>query len=220
MSSLYENYIFPRLFDAVLNHQGFESSRGAALSAVRGRILEIGVGTGLNLDFYPGWVKQIDAIEPNSGMREQLWKKAAGHRIDVRCQCASAEKLPFKAGAFDTVVSTFTLCSLRDIQKGLGEIRRVLAPGGRLVFLDHGLAEDWWTAKMQHLLNPVQNLVGCGCRLTVDVEDELGRAHFVPRRYQKKFIGTGPRILGFVYQGVAIPRSDIDSQSPADYVPA
>src|SRR3569623_1000508 len=123
--NLYSEVVFPRLFEFVITHQGFESHRKALLNGVRGAILEVGIGTGLNLEYYPSWVKKLTAVEPNAGMREQLWKRTSDHRIEVECYDARAEALPFAAATFDTVVSTFTLCSFDDLQASLAEIKRV-----------------------------------------------------------------------------------------------
>ncbi len=205
--NIYSDFIFPRMFDTVVRHQGFELSRHSLLARVRGRILELGIGTGLNLDHYPRWVKHITAVEPNPGMIERLEKRASGHRVSVDCRMTQAEDLPFTAGSFDTVISSLTLCSVGDLQKALMEVRRVLAPGGQFIFMDHGLSPEPRIAMTQKMLNPLQKLIGCGCQLTVDVEDEIRRAGFKIQELQSHYVGTGPKFLGHLYEGVAMAHS-------------
>jgi ubiquinone/menaquinone biosynthesis C-methylase UbiE len=202
---IYSELVFPKLFDRVLSHQGFELNRLANLKKVRGRILEIGIGTGLNLDYYPQHVKRITAIEPNRGMRKVLRNKIAGHRIRVECHAGVAEALPFANESFDTVVSTLTFCSLTNIEAALGEIRRVLAPGGLLVFMEHGLSPAPKVAAVQRLLNPVQAIVGCGCKLTVNVKQELEKSRFKIHDLHMHYVGCGPKFLGHIYEGTATP---------------
>ena len=199
----YSEVIFPKYFDWVLGHQGFEQCRENLLEHVRGQILELGIGTGLNLPHYPLWVKNISAIEPNAGMREKLWEKMRASRVEVDCRSGVAEHLPYPDRSFDTIVSTFTLCTIVDVQRALCEIRRVLKPGGQFIFLEHGLSLNRNVARAQRLLNPLQNIIGCGCKLTVDVKKELQLAGFRTRDLEINYVGTGPRVLGNTYRGSA-----------------
>lgn len=202
---LYSEIIFPKIYDPIVRHSAFESKRAPLLSHARGRILEIGIGTGLNLEFYPPSLTEISAIDISSGMEQQLRSKEKNSRIRVHFTHASADHLPFADNSFDTVVSTLTLCSLEHLPESLSEVRRVLKPDGQFLFLDHGLSPQTSVARWQHLLNPLQRKIACGCQLTVNVEKELQAAGFQIRELRKYYVEDTPRFLGFVYEGIADP---------------
>ena len=132
----YSHVIFPRLCDWVLRDPRVAQRRQELLAHARGRILEIGIGTGLNLQHYPDHVRRITAIDPNAGMRRLARRRMerSGMVVDMNLGCA--ESLPFGDAAFDGVVSTFTLCSVDDVEAALDEIYRVLRPGGRFLCLE------------------------------------------------------------------------------------
>jgi ubiquinone/menaquinone biosynthesis C-methylase UbiE len=245
---LYASYIFPAFFDTVVRHKGFDRRRTEVLNQVQGKILEIGIGTGLNLDFYPDRINEIWAIDPNPGMERELSAKLKNREMrahstevsaremqvhsikfknrEVKAQLkkgmkvhstklrtrelkvhfslASAESLPFETASFQSVVSTLTSCSIPDLQKAFSEIRRVLVPGGRFVFLEHGLSHDPPVARLQKFLNPVQNIIGCGCKLTVDVGLELKKADFKILSLKTYYVPRAPKFLGHVYEGTAL----------------
>jgi ubiquinone/menaquinone biosynthesis C-methylase UbiE len=145
---LYSRHIFPRLCDWAMNDPRMAVLRKEALAGVGGEVLEIGFGTGLNLPHYPGHVRRITAVDPNPGMSKiaRLRIELSGIAVDQRI--IGGERLPFRDGSFDGVVSTWTLCSIPEVVRALGEVFRVLRPGGRFFFLEHGLAEgpkirDW-----------------------------------------------------------------------------
>lgn len=200
---IYSDHIFPKFYDFVVQHKAFDALREDFLKDAEGNILEIGIGTGLNLDLYPERVKEITAIDPNPGMEKELKKKLKHHRMQVHFFQTGAEALPFEDGTFQTVVSTLTLCSIPDLTKALSEIRRVLKPNGKFLFLEHGLSHDRWVAKVQYVLNPVQKRVGCGCQLTVDVENELKKAGLKINSIKKFYLADAPKFIGSIYQGSA-----------------
>ncbi len=202
---IYSNYIFPKFFDVVVGHKIFDGKRAKALTQVSGKILEIGIGTGRCLDFYPSHVTEITAVDPNSGMKRELESKLKTQRIRVDFVLGSAEALPFRDASFQTVVSMLTMCSIPNLQQALCEIRRVLTPNGKLIFLDHGLSPDPTVARLQNFLNPVQNIVGCGCKLTVNVEAELKTAGFKIGQLENYYIERAPKFIGHIYDGVASP---------------
>lgn len=201
----YSDYIFPKFFDRVVQHKAFDERRAEVLKSATGRILEIGIGTGLNLDLYPSHVNEIFAIDPNPGMETQLRQKLNGHRLKVSFTRTGAESLPYPDNYFDTVISTLTLCSIRDLQKSLQEIQRVLSAQGKFIFLDHGLSRDLHVIRIQKLLNPIQNVIGCGCSLTVDVEKVLLGEGFRLEQLKCYYLPKAAKFIGHVYEGVASP---------------
>ena len=201
---LYSDYIFPKFYDLVVQHKSFDALRENFLDSVEGNILEIGIGTGLNLDHYPKRVTEITAIDPNPGMERELKYKLNKRKLQVKFFRSGAEALPFKDESFQTVVSTLTLCSIPNLPRALSEIRRVLTPTGKFIFLEHGLSPDRWVANLQFALNPIQNRIGCGCRLTVDVEKELRSAGLGIRSVRRYYVPNAPKFIGSVFEGAAV----------------
>ena len=147
--SFYRHYVFPHLLDLATSSKAFRKPRARTLAPARGRILEIGFGTGMNLRYYPDTVRRIEAIDPDLDLDRFSKPRIEASRIEVDFHHLDAEHLPFEAERFDTVVSTLTLCSIPDVVHALGEIRRVLKPGGQLLFLEHGRAPDASVARWQ-----------------------------------------------------------------------
>jgi len=200
---IYADYIFPKFFDLIVSHKMFDARRAHVLSGAKGKILEIGIGTGLNLKHYPESVNEIWAIDPNTGMKRELMHKHGKDRIKINFELAGAEKLPFEAEFFDTIVSTLTFCTIPDLHNALLEMKRVLKPKGNIIFLEHGLSPDPGVAKWQYRLNPIQNIVGCGCSLTVSVHDEIKRAGLAFTECTSYYIDRAPKFVGHVYEGIA-----------------
>ena len=200
---LYSNVIFPRLCDRFLNQPLLAKRRCEQLSQVDGEILEVGVGTGLNLPHYPSHVRKITTVDPNPGMNKKLRKRIEETGIEVDQRIARSEGLPFADETFDFVVSTLTLCSIAQVEKAVQEIHRVLKPGGRFVFFEHGLSDDPKVQKWQRRLNPIQRVIGDGCRLDVDVRQILGASPFGSVEIENFYMEKTPRTLGFVYRGSA-----------------
>jgi ubiquinone/menaquinone biosynthesis C-methylase UbiE len=175
---LYSTLIFPRLCDLLLNQPLLAKRRREQLAEVEGEILEVGVGTGLNLPHYPSHVRKIATVDPNPGMNKKLRERIEQTGIEVDQRIARSEGLPFADETFDFVVSTLTLCSIAQVEMAVQEIHRVLRPGGRFVFLEHGLSDDRKVQKWQRRLNPIQRVIGDGCRLDVDVRQVLGASPF------------------------------------------
>jgi len=169
----------------------------------RGDVLEIGAGSGLNFRFYdPARVHAVTAIDPSSPLLARAAARIGEARVSVALVRAIAEQLPFPDGAFDTVVMTYTLCSIDDPQRALAELRRVLRPDGELLFVEHGLARDHSTRRRQRWLTPLWSRVAGGCRLDRDVGAILRAAGFISDDTTASH-HDGPRWLDFTYEGSA-----------------
>jgi ubiquinone/menaquinone biosynthesis C-methylase UbiE len=200
----YSRVVFPRFCDWVMSDPVMAKLRSEVLTDVGGEVLEIGFGTGLNLAHYPSAVRRITTADPNPGMSRLARKRVAESGIAVDQRASGGEELPFEGGTFDWVVSTWTLCSIPEVGRALGEVYRVLRPGGRFVFLEHGLGIDSKVRRWQRRLNPIQRLLGDGCRLDLDVPAIVGSQPFNDVRVERFEMERVPRTHGTTYRGVAI----------------
>ena len=200
---LYSKFLFPGAYDFLMRNPHLAEKRRDTLAHVRGRILEIGIGTGLSLPGYPESVEKIWAIDPNPGMLKKLAAKQGKQRVQVEAECAGAEKLPYPDGSFDTVCCTHVLCSLPDLPGALAEIRRVLRPDGRFVFLEHGLSPDPKVAKWQRRLNWIQKRFAVGCTLDLPVRDVIPAAGFRFLKVEESHLKHEAATHGYLYQGIA-----------------
>ncbi len=182
----------------------FQRIRKSVLADVRGEVFEIGFGTGLNLPHYPNEVKRITTVDPNPGAGRIAKRRIAQSSIEVVHRVLHGEKVPLDDETFDSVACTFTLCSIGDVLKALGEMRRILKPGGRFFFVEHGLSNDprwqWW----QHKLNPLQRIIGDGCNLDRDPVALLRQAQFRIEKSDNFYLESAPRFAGYLYRGVAV----------------
>jgi ubiquinone/menaquinone biosynthesis C-methylase UbiE len=201
--SFYSKAIFPRFYDCLMDKPHWNKYRQEQLANVDGEILEIGVGTGLNLPHYPKHVRKITTADPNPGMNKKLQFRIDETGIEVDKQIISSESLPFDEGAFDCVVSTITLCSIPDVTQAMGELFRVLKPGGRILFLEHGISPDEKVAKWQRRLNWCQRLFADGCTLTLDVPELLSTQPFSSVEIDNFNMEDTPKTHGYMYRGVA-----------------
>ena len=179
--------------------------RHRVLADARGEVLEIGFGTGLNLSSYPETVDKLTLIDPARLLPRRVQKRIAAARIPVERVFLDAEHLPFDAERFDTVVSTWTLCTIPDAAAALREIRRVLKPAGQLLFLEHGRSDDEQTARRQDRWNGVQRVIGCGCNLNRPIDRLIRDAGLEIRRLERFVMPGTPRIMAEHYLGSASP---------------
>ena len=202
----YTERFLPWFMEKVLSLPVYREQRREILRLSSGRVLEIGFGFGGTLTEYPGaQVREVVALEPNPGMVRRARGTLALAPFPVRFVRGVAESMPFRPGVFDTVVSNWTLCSLDPLSDALREIRRVLVPGGRLLFLEHGLSEDPALARWQRLLTPVQRFLADGCRLDLDMEAVVRSGGFLIESIERYESRLPLRVLRQMYRGVARP---------------
>ncbi|HOW50221.1 MAG TPA: class I SAM-dependent methyltransferase [Rubrivivax sp.] len=198
----YERVLLPRLLDLACGTRPVRRQRAKVVPQAEGEVLEVGIGTGLNLPFYDrARVRRIVGVDPALQMHPLALRRVAATGISVELVGLSAERLPLQDLSFDTVVCTYALCSIPDAPAALAEVRRVLRPGGRLLFCEHGRAPDESVRRWQHRLQPLWGPLAGGCRLDVDVPALLTAAGFdaaVESRYL-----PGPRFASYHYWGVA-----------------
>ena len=198
----YERHLLPHLIEIACGMPAVRRQRLRIIPKAQGRVLEVGIGTGLNLPYYaPDRVQAIVGVEPSQRMHRLALRRSLAAGLDLRLVGLTAEKLPLADASFDTVVSTFTLCTIPDPVAALKEMRRVLAPGRRLLFAEHGRAPDAAVLKWQRRLQPVWCQFSGGCMLARDIPALLREAGFVPQ-LQSRYL-PGPKFLSYHYWGEA-----------------
>jgi ubiquinone/menaquinone biosynthesis C-methylase UbiE len=193
---IYAKYVLPRFIDLSMRNKETARVRGEWVPHARGDVLEIGIGSGLNLPFYSGDVHRIYGVEPSPELQKLARKRSVGKAIDVEFLSQSAEEpLPLPDQSVDTVVITWTLCSIADPPRALRQMKRVLKPSGRLIFVEHGRAPDSRVAVWQDRLTPVWKRIGGGCHLNRKIDGLLLEL--------KTIYLPGPRPMTYTYQGFA-----------------
>lgn len=205
---LYRDVILPKLCHLAMRNARLVPYRERVIGAAEGRVLEIGVGSGLNLPFYRAPVREIVALEPAApliGMARHMTRDASHTAtIPVRFLEASAEAIPLDARSIDTVVTTWTLCSIPQAAAALGEMRRVLRPGGRLLFVEHGSAPDANVRRWQDRITPAWRCITGGCHLNRPIQAMIEGAGFRVDDIARGYM-PGPKIMTFMYEGRAKP---------------
>lgn len=201
--SIYGKYFLPRIIDLAMRNQESASLRAAWIPRARGEVLEVGIGSGLNLPFYSDDVQHVYGVEPSIELQQMARKKAAAEpfRIEFLLQSAE-ERLPLPDACIDTAVITWTLCSIEDPTKALQQINRVLKMSGRLIFVEHGHSPDPGVAVWQKRITPLWKRVGGGCHLNRRVDELLRAAGFRIAELKTGYL-SGPRLMNYTYQGLA-----------------
>lgn len=200
----YSDVILPRLCDFAMRNRQFVPFRERVIGAAEGRVLEIGVGSGVNLPFYRPPVRQVLALEPAPKLVAMARSAAYGAALPVSLLEASAEAIPLDDHCVDTVVTTWTMCSIPHAGTALAEMRRVLRPGGKLLFVEHGLSSDEGVRRWQDRLTPAWACISGGCHLNRPIRSMIEGAGFRIDRIETGYI-PGPKPMTFMYEGSARP---------------
>ncbi len=204
MTSFYDRHILPRLIGCACGAGAIAKQRAKIVPRAAGRVLELGIGGGLNLAFYnPALVTSITGVDPSAELRDRALAATRPDGLKVEIVAGEAERLSFDDHSFDTVVCTFTLCSVHTPAAVLAEARRVLKPGGRFLFCEHGLAPDASVARWQRRIEPLWTPLAGGCHLTRPVGAAVAAAGFVIDETQTFYMPKTPRPLGWCELGVA-----------------
>lgn len=200
---LYATQIFPRLMDWVMARPAFSQLREALLQLASGEVLEIGFGTGLNLRHYPTTITRLSIVDPATLLPAKVARRMAAAPYPIQTTHVTAENLPFPDQHFDYVVSTWTLCTIPDPVQALQEVARVLKPEGHFLFLEHGRSEDQKIAAWQDRLNPIQNVMGCGCHLNRQIDRLITQSGLSIAHLDRFSMQGVPRLAGEMYRGTA-----------------
>jgi ubiquinone/menaquinone biosynthesis C-methylase UbiE len=202
----YERHLLPRLIHCVCGSPLIDHQRHLVVPGARGRVLEIGFGSGLNLPHYDrSRVEWIWALEPSPQMRDLAAPRVTASGLDVRMLDLPGEALPLPDQSVDTVVVTFTLCTITDAVAALHQVRRVLRPGGQLLFCEHGAAPDAGVRRWQDRLDRVWGRLSGGCHLNREIAPLIQSAGFRFEAVHSAYLPRTPRVAGYNTWGVACP---------------
>jgi ubiquinone/menaquinone biosynthesis C-methylase UbiE len=205
---LYAKYVLPRIIDVAMRNEETSRLRAAWIPLARGEVLEVGIGSGLNLPFYSSDVQRVHGVDPSIELQQMARKRTArkrtrGEPMEVEFLSQSAEEpLPFPDSSIDTIVMTWTLCSIPNAAKALQQMKRILKASGRLIFLEHGRAPDPGVAVWQDRITPLWKRTCGGCHLDRKIDELIVAAGFRIHELKTCYL-PGPRPITYTYQGVA-----------------
>ena len=202
--SFYQHHILPRLLHMVMQQEAMVPFRRRVIGAAEGRVLEVGIGSGLNLPLYGPSVRSVIGLDPSHELLRMARDRAATAPVPVELLEGSAETVPLDDASIDTVVTTWTLCTIPDAPRALSELRRVLRPGGALLFVEHGRAPEPGVARWQDRLDPMWRRLAGGCHLNRKIDDLISGAGFQIDALTNARL-PGPRTHTFLYEGRARP---------------
>lgn len=202
--NLYDRFLLPHLLALAMQNHVLRPFRQRVARSAEGRVLEIGIGTGLNLPFYTDRVRELIGLDPSAALVAMAERGRSATKTSLNLVEGSGESLPFKGGSFDSVVMTWTLCSVLDPIATLSEARRVLRPDGQLLFVEHGLSPNPAVKKWQDRVTPIWARLAGGCHLNRKADDLMREAGFALADLKTGYV-RGPKILTFMYEGRATP---------------
>jgi ubiquinone/menaquinone biosynthesis C-methylase UbiE len=201
---LYEEFILPWCIDWSCGMKALVPERAKVAAGLQGTVLEVGFGSGLNLPVLPAAVTRLLAVDPSRRARGIAKKRIAAAPCPIDFVGLDAQQIQLDAACADAALSTFTLCTIPDVRHALREIRRVLKPGGRLFFLEHGRAPDHGVARWQDRLNRMQQVMAGGCNINRDIPALLAEAGFEVGAIDAAYFEKMPRTHGYLYSGSAV----------------
>ncbi|MFI5098898.1 MAG: class I SAM-dependent methyltransferase [Actinomycetes bacterium] len=202
----YGTHVLPRLLDKAGGTKGIAPLRRRTCEGLAGEVVEIGFGSGLNVPFYPADVTLVAAVEPSDVGWQLAAERLAGASVPIERAGLDGQSLPFEDDSFDAALSTWTMCTIPDAAAALGELRRVLRPGGTLHFVEHGLAPDEKVQRWQRRIEPPWKRVVGGCHLTREIEPMLAEAGFTITELDVFYEEGGPKWAGAASLGVALSK--------------
>ena len=200
--SFYQDHVLPYVIHAAMRQRNLAAYRERVISGAAGQVLEIGAGSGLNFALYGGDVERVLALEPSRKLLAMARRAAGNTTRPIELLDASAEAIPLPDRSVDTVVTTWTLCTIPDVARALTEMRRVLKPSGRLLFVEHGRSPDTGVRRWQDRLTPLWKRLGGGCHLNRGIADLIEKAGFRIEHLDTGYM-RGPKPMTFMYEGRA-----------------
>ena len=200
----YENQILPHMINLACGAKPVRKQREKVVPHAEGRVLEVGMGSGLNIEFYnPDKVEMVWGLEPSEGMRKKAWPRVQAAPFRLEWLDLPGEEIPLEDNSADSIVVTYTLCTIPDWKAALEQMRRVLKPGGKLLFSEHGAAPDEAVRRWQDRINPFWKKLAGGCNLNREIPRLLRSGGFDVRQLKTMYVPSTPKIAGFTYWGYA-----------------
>ena len=199
----YAERVFPRILNAAMDTEQNRRHRDEVCRELAGDVVEIGFGTGLNAPHLPETVTRVRAVEPSARAVELARARIDASAVPIEISGLDGQRLPFEDASADAVLSTWTLCTIPDAVAAVAEIRRVLRPGGRLHFVEHGRSPDAKVRRWQDRLNGLQNRVACGCNMNRDIPALIEQGGLTVDRLSASYTKGEPKILGWTFEGTA-----------------
>lgn len=205
MTSFWDRHVMPRLIGCACASKPIMKQRAKVVPKAEGRVLELGIGLGMNLRYYdPARVTSVEGVDPSLELRDRALAAPRPDGLQVTIREGVAEELPFEADSFDCVVCTFTLCSVQSPTAALAEAQRVLKPGGRFLYAEHGLAPDAGVVAWQRRIEPAWKSIAGGCHLTRPITAAIAGAGFGVERSDSMYLPGTPKVLGWSEWGEAV----------------
>jgi len=202
----YRDNVYPYLVDILGNPKAIEEIRQRIVPLAEGNVLEIGVGPGVNFVHYdPGRVNKLYALEPNPGMLRRAEEQRQKTKLDVEFLGQPGEEIPLADASVDTVVSTFSLCTISGVVEAIAGVSRILKPGGKFIFFEHGLSPDASVQRWQKRTEPLFRCVFEGCHVTRDIPDLVRKGEFVIQKIDAGYVSPFPKSGSYCWWGVAVP---------------
>lgn len=198
----YEQQMVPRFINVVLGGKQFARLRERVAAGLEGEVVEVGFGSGLNVPYYPASVTRVQAVDPATVGRKLAEKRVAASTVPIEYVGLDGENLPIDDASIDHVLTTWTLCTIPDVHRALGEMHRVLRPGGTLHFLEHGRSPDPKVERWQDRMTPIQRRIGGGCHFNRPIDQLLIDAALDITQLDNYYV-KGPKTAGYMYEGVA-----------------
>ena len=201
---LYNKYILPKFINCACGSKPIDYQRGKLVPYAKGIVLDIGIGSGLNIPFYnKSNINHLYGLDPSPELLEIAMKVAKTHELDIEFLECGAESIPLADDSIDTIVITYTMCTIPDISLSNAEMLRVLKPNGKLLFCEHGLAPDKRVAKWQKIINPVWNKIAGGCNLNRDIPKLIQSSGLKISEIEEMYLPSTPKFAGYNYWGIA-----------------
>ena len=200
---LYDKYILPKFLNCACGSKPINYQRQKVVPLAKGKVLDIGIGSGLNIPFYNSdKIDKVIGIDPSHELIDLAKELANDSKASIELVIGSAESIPYPDNFFDTVLVTYTMCTIPDVTLSISEITRVLKNNGKLLFCEHGLAPDPNIAKWQKIINPIWNKIAGGCNLNRNIPELITSSGFKISNMEEMYLPT-PKFAGYNYWGVA-----------------
>jgi len=204
IAKLYERHVLPKILDACCSTKPVNYQRNKIVPHAKGKILEIGIGSGINIPFYnKANVEKIYGLDPSEELNNIAQKKAINNNVEIDFLLNGAEEIPLPSNSMDTILITYTLCTIQDLESSLKEIKRVMKDDGVMLFCEHGIAPDENVMKWQNRVNPLWGKLFGGCNINRNIPEIIQSSGFKLNSLDQMYLPSTPKIVGYNYWGKA-----------------